>query len=464
MTRHRNAAFAVVLVIVSLLALQHSPLSHSGTAAPSSSSLTFHLAGNISGWNFTGPTVNPTITVTQGDMVSIILTSDDIDHQFALDLDRDGTKFIGMCPTGDTCSNVLRTGIGDTVSFTASSPGTYVYFCTFHNNMVGSFIVRPSPSILAAVRGSDGNVYWSTFNIAWSNWLFLNGNTLSSPALCSSGPGSVEVVVRGSDNAIYHKSFSNGVWASSWDGPGGGTSDQPACAVLNGVLYVVVRGNDDSLYVSSRTVPSGSWSPWVGLAGWTGSAPTLVASADAARLDLVVRGADQQIYHKAFVSGAWSPSWDSLGGSTSDVPATTSVGGLLHVLVRGTDNSIYYNSLSFSTSTLSGWISLSGWTPSPPALQVDASGTIHLVVRGANNGIYHKEKTTSGSWSVNWDSPGGSTLSTPGTSVLGTNLYLVVRGGDQVIYNNSLNTSTSVWSTWTSLGGTTMTAPSVVGS
>jgi len=461
MMRLRNAAPALVLAILSLVALQYSPVSHSGAPTTASSSVSIHLLGEVTGWNGT----NPTITVNQGDMVSIILTSGDIDHQFALDLDHDGAMPIGMCPTGDTCSSVFNPSAGTTKSFTASfAPGTYVYFCTYHPVMVGSFVVQPSPSLTAAVTGSDGNVYTSIFNTAWSSWLFLNGSTLSIPALCSSGPGSVEIVVRGNDNAIYHKSFSNGLWAASWDGLGGATNDQPTCAVLNGVLYIVVRGTDNNLYVSSRTLPSGSWSSWVGLAGWTMSAPALVTSASASRMDLVVHGTDQMIYHKAFVSGTWSTSWDSPGGSTSDVPAAISSGGLLHLLVRGTDSNIYYNSLSFSSGTWSGWTSLTGWTPSAPTIGADSSGTIHAVVRGTDSGIYHKEKTTGGTWSLNWDSPGGSTPSTPGTSILGTNLDLIVRGGDNFIYYSTLNTSTSVWSTWTSLGGTTMTAPTVVAS
>jgi len=123
------------------------------------------LIGNYLGWNYSlSSGTNPPITVTQGDTVVIKLTSVDYTHQFALDLDRDGPVFMGLCPSGDNCSGRFDpttptpTSISIPVSFT---PGTYKYFCTFHSTMVGDFIVQgfttaSNPSSLAIVQGSSG--------------------------------------------------------------------------------------------------------------------------------------------------------------------------------------------------------------------------------------------------------------------------------------------------------------------
>ena len=103
------------------------------------------LIGSFTAWNASTSSPNPTITVTQGDMVSITLTSTDTTHQFALDVDRDGTMFIAACPTGDTSSTTFTAAAGTTVTInTASLSGTYTYFCTIHSAMVGSFVVNPS--------------------------------------------------------------------------------------------------------------------------------------------------------------------------------------------------------------------------------------------------------------------------------------------------------------------------------
>jgi hypothetical protein len=115
----------------------------------------------LNGWNGT----NPTITVNQGDIVSIILTSGDIDHQFALDRDHDGANPTGSCPIGDECSKVFNGGTGTTFAFTADlTPGTYAYFCTFHVTMVGSLVVRAvsNPPTVAITSVSPNPVYTGT--------------------------------------------------------------------------------------------------------------------------------------------------------------------------------------------------------------------------------------------------------------------------------------------------------------
>ncbi len=104
--------------------------------------LSIALVGSTSGWNASVGTPNPTITVNQGDIVTISLSSGDTLHQFALDVDRDGAKFTGSCSIGDICSGQFTPSTPTSVMINTSSlSGTYTYFCTFHSTMVGSFVV-----------------------------------------------------------------------------------------------------------------------------------------------------------------------------------------------------------------------------------------------------------------------------------------------------------------------------------
>src|SRR5439155_324719 len=121
----------------------------------------------------------------------------------------------------------------------------------------------------------------------------------------------------------------------------------------------VVRGIDNGLYYATLAV---SWSGWQSLGGSVSSSPVLAASAGLNRLDVVVEGEAGSIWHKAFINGVWSPAWDSPMGITSDVPAVSSDGQTLHVVVRGAGNDLWYNSLNFTTSFWSGWIPLKGTT------------------------------------------------------------------------------------------------------
>jgi plastocyanin len=137
--RPRYVSLAIALFLLSLFALPDNPVSHFYAATLLSSTISIHLVGQLNGWNGT----NPIITVNQGDTVSVILTSGDIDHQFALDRDHDGANPTGFCPSGDSCSRVFNAGAGTTFTFTADlPPGTYAYFCTFHPTMVGSLVVQ----------------------------------------------------------------------------------------------------------------------------------------------------------------------------------------------------------------------------------------------------------------------------------------------------------------------------------
>jgi len=81
------------------------------------------------GW-WEGSVLNPTITVSQGDTVSLTLQSADrIGHQFIVDVDHTGT-----CSTTDPCSQPFSSIT--MLTFTANmAPGTYDYACTIHPNM-----------------------------------------------------------------------------------------------------------------------------------------------------------------------------------------------------------------------------------------------------------------------------------------------------------------------------------------
>ncbi len=347
--------------------------------------------------------------------------------------------------------------------------------CVLVDDNVGTTLLETSqgatatipPSLVSVVVGTDSALYWNQLvSSSWTGWQPLGGSSSSPPGLCSSGPGDVELVVRGVDNGIYHKSFVGGTWSVAWDTPGGATADQPSCAVLNGVLYVIVRGSDNGVYANSRPLPSGSWSGWAFLGGATLSAPVLVATPSANRLDLVVRGLDDGIYHMAFVTGAWSFTWDApaplLSNQTPDVPVAVSDGTSLQVVVRGEDNGVYYNQYSFASKSWfsTGWSFLGGATTSAPSLVVDSSGTIHLVVRALDDGIYHKT-LSGGTWSANWDSPGGATVNTPAQGIVGSTVVLVVEGSDGGIYYNAF--VASAWTGWTVLTGSTATGPGLQG-
>jgi glycosyltransferase involved in cell wall biosynthesis len=170
----------------------------------------------------------------------------------------------------------------------------------------------------------------------WSRWEPLGGVLTSGPGACSWSPGRVDVFVRGTDNALWHKWFSGG-W-SGWESLGGVLTSDPA-AVSWGAnrIDVFVRGTDNALW---HKWFSGGWSGWESLGGVLTSGPG-ACSWSSGRLDVFVRGTDNALSHKWF-SGGWS-GWESLGGVLTSDPAAVSWGAdRIDVFVRGTDNALWH--------------------------------------------------------------------------------------------------------------------------
>ncbi len=134
------ALILAILFLSSLLATSlNVPPSVDAASTPSLS-----LVGFISAWNSTG-VQNPTIAVTQGDTITIQLSSGDgAVHRFFVDVDKNGIT--PDCPGADVCSNVFPPST--TLTFTVNfAPGTYTYYCSVHpTTMLGQFVVL-QPSI-----------------------------------------------------------------------------------------------------------------------------------------------------------------------------------------------------------------------------------------------------------------------------------------------------------------------------
>jgi len=149
------------------------------------------LVGNyVYGWNSS----NPPITVYQGDLVSVVLSSGDgQSHRFVVDVDKDGKVFTPTCPP-DKCSAVFPPST--TYSFAADFTGSYTYYCTYHPaSMFGSFTVNgpdfsvsSNPLSVSIPQGSKAN---STISVAslgnFAGPVTLSSSPSSPPGLMTSG-------------------------------------------------------------------------------------------------------------------------------------------------------------------------------------------------------------------------------------------------------------------------------------
>lgn len=93
-----------------------------------------------SGWGTSSTTESnpgPTLTVAQGDSVTITLHSTDgVEHQFFIDYNNNG-RFDSGEPESPTFTSTTS------FTFTASQAGTFNYYCFFHpGSMKGTFVVQ----------------------------------------------------------------------------------------------------------------------------------------------------------------------------------------------------------------------------------------------------------------------------------------------------------------------------------
>jgi hypothetical protein len=97
------------------------------------------------------------------------------------------------------------------------------------------------------VRGGDYQMYHRFYDssFGWSRWEALGGLLSSAPDVGSCQSGHLDVFVRGTDNAIYRKSWNGSMW-SSWSRLGGVWSSSVSALCRPGTNLIDVFARDTS--------------------------------------------------------------------------------------------------------------------------------------------------------------------------------------------------------------------------
>lgn len=181
-------------------------------------------------------------------------------------------------------------------------------------------------------------LYGARTTSGWSHWEGLGGVLTSDPDVSSWGTNRLDVFVRGTDNAMWHKWWDGSAWRG-WERLGGVLTSGPG-AVSWGPnrIDVFARGTDNALW--HRWWDGSAWRGWESLGGVITSDPT-VSSWASGRLDIFARGTDNAMWHRWF-DGGWR-GWESLGGTLTSGPGAASWGrGRIDCFVRGTDNQLWH--------------------------------------------------------------------------------------------------------------------------
>ncbi|GAA3643480.1 hypothetical protein GCM10022236_52690 [Microlunatus ginsengisoli] len=106
--------------------------------------------------------------------------------------------------------------------------------------------------------------------LAGDAWESLGGVLTSQPAVSSWAPRRLDVFVRGTDNALWHRWYDSNAW-SGWESLGGDLASAPAAVSwTRGRIDVFARGSDNAL---KHVWYDGNWSAWESLGGAFTSGP-----------------------------------------------------------------------------------------------------------------------------------------------------------------------------------------------
>ncbi|MGA2885050.1 MAG: carboxypeptidase regulatory-like domain-containing protein [Halobacteriota archaeon] len=299
----------------------------------------------------------------------------------------------------------------------------------------------------------------ATYTNATSNVVSVNVTTPPPPVTPTSSPAIVDslfLFVRGSDNALWYKTWNGATWSNATSLGGNLTSAPAATSPAAGTIDVFVRGTNGGLYEKTTANNGTSWSGWIPLGGQLASGTGPAADARGLNsLDVFVQGTDHVLYYTHW-NGAWS-AWKSLGGVLTSSPAATSPStSVIDVFVRSTNGALWSVNSTNNGTTWSAWKSIGGQLASGTGPAADARGlnSLDVFVQGTNQVLYytHWNGTT---WSA-WTSLGGvlAAGSSPAATSPGTGqVDISVLGTGNVLWWKITTNSGATWSGWMSVGG-----------
>ncbi|WP_432840517.1 glycoside hydrolase family 27 protein [Dactylosporangium sp. CA-092794] len=200
----------------------------------------------------------------------------------------------------------------------------------------------PGGRIDVFVRGSDNAVWQRTFDgTRWGAWRCLGGTVTDAPTVAWSGPGNWTAVATGADGLVWTRTATTG-WTSIGSPDGRAIYGRPSAAVDDaGVVHVAIRSRTDSVW--ERTGGGTTWAAWSELGGTVSGSPTLLATSG--RVYLFVLAADNKLWQRNYVDGAWG-GWFGRSEYSTDAfrgapAAAAGANGSAWLAVRGVDGRVH---------------------------------------------------------------------------------------------------------------------------
>ena len=296
--------------------------------------------------------------------------------------------------------------------------------------------------------------------------------SVSGTTMVNTGPavsttyynGKTSVFAVDSKGALWNTSILGG--SGTWTSLGGVCTSSPAAISWGSTTRtdIFVRGSNGALYW--KTYNNSAWSPWTSLGGQiaSGTGPA-VSSPAAGRLDLFVVGTDGALWHRTYAGQSWT-AWENLGGKVTASPAAVAGWHTADVFVRGTDGAVWYK---YYSNGWSAWQSLGGQllAGTGPAVSGNYANSItylgvhRLVVHGTDHNLWLK--SAPGTGAIGWTAwgrigmpPQALSASSPSAQIneTGPTIISVTSTSGNVWFSVHMSTNGTFdnWNTWNSVG------------
>jgi glucose/arabinose dehydrogenase len=149
---------------------------------------------------------------------------------------------------------------------------------------------------------------------------------------------------------------------------------------------------------------------------------------------------------------------ECLGGTATDSPAVAAGSSFVALFTRTADNQLWQRTITASGTGAWSALPIGGASPNGPVALVTSGDVVHLVIRGTNGSIYHATRRGT-TWSA-WENLGAATLGTPAVAPWpGGKIAIFARATNNGVYVKYGNTGS--WTPWYGMSRATLSNPTV---
>lgn len=220
--------------------------------------------------------------------------------------------------------------------------------------------------------------------------------------------------------------------------------------------------------VSAIAINPVSAALWTQIPGQTPSAPAAVWNPDMNKIHVVVRASDNSLWFATLNEDMTVQSdFKSIPGGTPTTPALAWNPELkkIHIMVRDTNSNLWFATLNQDGTFYSDWKVIAGLLGSAPVLIWNPNlGKIHVIGRASDNTLWFATLNQDGTFYKGWSSFPGSSPSSPAAvwDPATGKIQVLVRGADNSLWLAMLNQEGTIYQDWKSVSGSTPSPPALV--